>query len=255
MPLDLRRRRDVGTILLDALRLLREHAPVFLVATAVVVAPVRILVDGVLGGQLADGPDATPPLGGQLLSLLLGAWVVPALVTALHVRAVQGLGEGVDPTVRGVLRQAAHLLPRVLPVIVLSTLVVALGLVLLVVPGVYLSVRYYLAAQAAVVDGARGADALEVSGRLTDGSWWRVFRVLLLLGLVAGVIGYVIGAGLGGLVASLTDSGVLFVLLSILGQTIAMSISALGGTLLFFDLRGQQGVAHALGGFLPPSAG
>lgn len=254
MKLDLDRRRDVGAIIGDALALFFAHAGVFFTATLIVVAPVTIVVGGVLGEQFADGVDARPPAGVQGLSLLLSSFVVPTIVTALHVRAVQGLAEGIEPTIAGILRQALELVPVVLPVVVLYTLGIALGFVLLIVPGVYLAIRWYFNAQAVVVDGKRGREALQLSGGLVEGSWWRVFGTLLLLGLAASVIGYVIGGLLGLVLRVLTDSGAFYVAVQTIGQSIALSISALGGTLLFFDLRRDKGLTEQpLGGFLPPT--
>lgn len=253
MPLDLERRRNATEIVLDAVRLFFGHAHVFFVATLVVVAPVVIVVDGILGRQFADGFDADAPLGVTLLSNLLSSFLLPALVTAIHVRAVQGLADGVEPQVGGVLRQAVALAPAVLPAIVLYTLGVAVGFVLLVIPGLFLSIRWYFNAQSVVVDGRRGTDALKASGELVQGSWWRVFGTLLLLGICAGFVGYFIGGLLGALVRVLSDSGAWYVAVEVFGQTIALSISALGGTLLFFDLRREHGLTEQrVGDYLPP---
>lgn len=251
---DLDRRRDATTVTVDAIRLFVAHAGVFFTATLIVVAPVQILVDGVLGHQFTDGADATAPAGIQGLSLLLSTFVIPTLVTALHVRAVQGLAEGLEPSIGGVLRQALALVPAVLPVIMLYSLGVVLGIVALVVPGVYLAVAWYFNTQAVVVDGHRGPAALGASRALVRGSWLRVFGTLLLLGLTAGIVGFVIGGVLGALLSAVTDGGAWYVLLQTFGQTIALSISALGGTLLFFDLRREKGLTEQpLRGFLPPT--
>ena len=254
MRLDLERRRGTGEIIGDALQLFFAHAPVFFTATLIVVAPVTILVDGVLGHEFTAGVNARPPAGVQLISVLLGAFVIPTLVTSLHVRAVQGLAEGIVPTVGGVLRQALALAPRVLPVVALYAVGVGLGFVALIVPGIYLATRWYFNAQAVVVDGHRGTAALKASGTLVQGSWWRVFGTVLLLSITAGIIGYIIGGLLGLVVRLLTDSGAFYVVVQTFGQTIALSISALGGTLLFFDLRREKGLTEEpLRGFLPPT--
>ena len=74
-------------------------------------------------------------------------------MTALQVVAVHALAEGEEPTVGAALRRAAPRLPAAAGAVVLYSLGVALGLVALIVPGIWLSVRWYFAAQAAVVDG------------------------------------------------------------------------------------------------------
>lgn len=254
MRLDLQRRRGAGDIVGDALRLFFGYAPVFFTATLIVVAPVTILVDGVLGGEFTAGSRAHPSGVVLVLSGLLGGIAIPTLVTSLHVRAIQGLAEGDEPTVTGVLRQALAIAPWVLPVLALYLLGIVLGFAALFIPGLYLSVRWYFAAQAVVVDRHRGRDALRASGHLVAGSWWRVFWTTVLLTIVAEIIGSVIGAVLGLGLRAVTDSGAAHVAVQTFSRTIALSITALGGTLMFFSLRREKGLTEEpLRGFLPPT--
>ena len=157
-------------------------------------APVVILVDGVWGGFLAAGGRADPSTAASGASLALGTVVIPPLVTALQVVVVQALARGEEPTVGAALRLAAPRLPAAVGAVLLYSLGVALGLVALIVPGVWLSVRWYFAAQAAVVDGLGPADALRRSAAVVETRWWRTFGVLLAFGLLVGIFGAVAGA-------------------------------------------------------------
>ena len=65
-----------------------------------------------------------------------------------------------------------------------------LGLLLLVVPGIILAVRYALAVPAAVLEDRGPAAALARSMQLTRGHGWRIFAIYVLLGAI------VIGAAL-----------------------------------------------------------
>ena len=66
----------------------------------------------------------------------------------------------------------------------LAALGILLGL-LLIVPGIYLFVRWYFVPQAVVLEGAHGAGALRASGRLVEGAWWRTLGLIVLVNLVA----------------------------------------------------------------------
>jgi hypothetical protein len=74
--------------------------------------------------------------------------------------------------------------------------------------------------------------ALRRSGELVQGRWWRVFTTLLVLGLLtallAGVVTTLVGAA---------GSALVYVVVLTVMQSVALSVAALGGTLLFFDLR------------------
>ena len=113
---------------------------------------------------------------------------------------------------------------------------VALGFVLLIVPGIWLAVRWYFVTQAVVVDGRRGSAALERSAELVDGSWWRVVGIGLVFNLMVAPVGYAAGAGIRA-GARAADSGAVWLFGTALVQTVTLSFLALATTLVYLDLR------------------
>ena len=237
--LDLDRQRDLGDLLSTAFTLFFRHLGVFLTIALVVVAPVVLLVDGVWGGVLADADDADPSVAASVVSAALSALVIPTLVTAAHVTAVQQLGHGEAPRVGASLARAGRVFAPVIVVVLLYALAVALGFVALIIPGIYLGVRLYFGAQSVIVDDRHGADALRRSAELTKDDWWRTFGTLIVLGILSAILGAVVGLPLGA-IAGASDSGALLVVARVLEQTIALSFTALAATLLFFDLRARK---------------
>ena len=246
-PLDLTRRRDFGELLGVALRLWLRHLPVFAALAFVVVAPVMLLVDGLWAGSLGNDPfdpdAAAGPLVPSLVLAVLQATVVPAVVTAMHVVAVQDLARGQAPAFARSARAALAVAVPVAVVVALYTVAVGLGFLALVVPGVWLGVRWYFGAQAAVVDGARGTGALQASAELVRGQWWRVFGILLVLGVLGSLAAIVAAGALALLVGLVSDAGAGFLVGNLLVQTLVISWTALAGTLVFFDLRARQAPA------------
>lgn len=235
-PLDLSRPRSVGELLSTAVQLFAGHAGLFLSVTLLVVAPIVVFVDGVWGGALRDGPDYSPSTAAGATSGLLTAFALPSLVTALHAVIVRDLGSrGNVPTAGQALRAAAPRFPAALGAVVLSSLGIALGLLLLVVPGVWLAVRWYFGAQAAVLDQTSPGASLARSAQLVKGRWWETFGALLLSAVVFGLAGAFAVA-----VAGLVAEPILFVALLAVIQAVALSLSALFGTLLFFTLRARR---------------
>jgi hypothetical protein len=232
--LDLDRHRTLGELIGQTFELFGRHLATFLTLTLLVVAPIVIVVDGGWGGALADGGDADPSAAAAGVSLALDLVVIPPLVTALHVAVVQALGRGEEPTVGAALRAAAPRLAAAVGTVALYTVAVAVGLVLLVVPGVWLAVRWYFGAQAAVVDGLGPADALRRSAQVVQTRWWRTFGVLLAFGLITGVVAAGVGAILGEI-----DNGAIYTSGYVLLQAVVVSLSAIFGTLLFFDSRAR----------------
>ena len=236
---DLRRKRDLGDLLGTAFALFGRHSTVFFTMTLIVVAPAVLLIDGLWGRQLAEGADADPETGSMVVSLLLTGLLIPAFVTALHVRVVLGLAEGSEPTVGGAFSGIADRVGPALGAILAYSAVVLIGFVAFIVPGIYLSIRCFFAAQSAVVEGTSPVASLQRSAELVKGSWWRVFGLLLVAGLLAGVVAAVIEA-----IAGTVGDGVVYVVVRIVIESLTLSFIALFGTLLFFDLRNRAAAAQ-----------
>jgi hypothetical protein len=230
--LDLDQPRTLGELVGLTFELFGRHLATFLSLTLIVVAPIVIVVDGVWGGYLADGGDADPSKAAVGASIALGTIVIPPLVTALLVVVVQALARGEEPTVGTALRVAGPRLPAAVAAVVLYVLAVAVGLVALIVPGVWLSVRWYFAAQATVVDGLSPVAALRRSAEVVETRWWRTFGAVVAFSLIVGIVGAVAGAVVGTI-----DDGAIYTSAEVLLQAVLLSLTAIFGTLLFFDSR------------------
>jgi len=240
-PLDLSRPRSVGELLSTAVQLFTHHASLFLSVTLLVVAPVVIFVEGVWGGALREGPDYSPSAAAAAVSALLTTFAIPSLVTALHAVIVRDLGSrGEIPTAGRALREAAPRMLAALGAVVASSIGIAIGFVCLIVPGIWLMVRWYFGAQAAVLDGTSPGVSLDRSSELVKGRWWETFRALLLSIVVFGFAGLIAST-----IVRVVEQPVVFVVLLTLVQAVALSISALFGTLLFFTLRARHAAAAA----------
>jgi hypothetical protein len=245
-PLDLTRARSVGELLSTTLALLRQHFGLFLSVTLLVSAPVIVLVDGVWGRMLRDGPDAPPVAGARTASFVLAAVVIPPLVTGLHAVIVRDMGNGRVPGVGEALRAVGPRLPAAFGAVVLFSVGVLIGFALLIVPGIWLGVRWYFAAQAAVLDGSTPRASLDRSSALVAGRWWEVFGALLVSTLLSGGVGL-----LASLAAGAVHAGVPYVTLRAIVQAVTLSFTALFGTLLFFTLRARQRAFSSPVGSLP----
>lgn len=62
----------------------------------------------------------------------------------------------------------------------LTVLIVAVGFVLLVIPGIYVMVRIAFAPYRFIQDGVGAVDAIKASFEDTKGRWWRTFGLILM---------------------------------------------------------------------------
>lgn len=236
--LDLARPRTAGEILSAALELYRRYWRGFLVMAFVIVAPIDLVLYGLIAGYGWSGYDTTvPPLASLLLTFEPLVLTVP-LVTAVHVRAVMSIGRGERPPIWGSVRAGWDDLPAVSWAVLFALAGSALGFLAFILPGIWLAVSWEFAAQSVVVEGCRGTAALRRSFELVRGRWWRVFGIIFLLSLMARAASAVLSLPLDAL-ARAVDSGAVYTVAQIVGDTIAYSLIALAGTLLFFDLRAR----------------
>ncbi|TET40617.1 MAG: hypothetical protein E3J65_00590 [Dehalococcoidia bacterium] len=88
---------------------------------------------------------------------------------------------------------------------------------------IYFGVRWSFIWQAALLEGTGARGALSRSSALVKDNWWRVLGIVLVLGIIVGVI-----SGILGLIP---------IVGSAIGAILAMPITIVGATLLYYDLR------------------
>ena len=71
---------------------------------------------------------------------------------------------------------------------ILVFIITALGLVALVLPGIFLSIKLLYYEQAVLLNNKGAVEALRTSWNTTKGNWWRVFGLALSLALISLVI-------------------------------------------------------------------
>jgi hypothetical protein len=116
------------------------------------------------------------------------------LMVGFHGIALQAI-EGRAPTLKDLTGLLARG-PTVLLAWCLYCLAVAAGLVLLVVPGVHIAVRYSLFGHVLASRQASALDALREAGSLAQGRWWALCRCLLAVAALNLAGAAILGLGL-----------------------------------------------------------
>ncbi|MBN1530294.1 MAG: hypothetical protein JW895_14635 [Thermoleophilaceae bacterium] len=237
--LELARPRDISTLFRDALGVYLRNAGAFLALSAAIVLPVHLIVEGVGMEQLTAGFDESPGAAEAIIPTLVSFLVVAPLINAICIHALQSVSEGERPRARRTLAAGLEDFAPLFFAVVLAGIGIALGLVLLIVPGVYLAVRWYFVPQTVVVDGARGTAALVQSGRLTQGVWWRTFGLILLANLAAFLPGVLLITPFDE-IADSSDRAIWSLVGTMTAEMITAPFVALFSTLLYYDLRARK---------------
>jgi len=242
--LDLGHPRDVTELLGDALRLLLAHPLRFLAMSAAIVVPAHLVVSGVglehLTAPYRPGAREVETIIATAVSFIL----VAPLVTAATIHALESVARGERPSAAASVLAALETFTPLLMAVLLSAAGVVLGLAALLLPGIYLAVRWVFVPQAVMIEGARGAEALRSSWRAVEGSWWRCLGVVLLANLAAALPGLVVIVPVDAL-AEAADREAVSLVGMILIETLTAPFVALVTTLLFFDLRVRREGARA----------
>jgi hypothetical protein len=188
--LELRRSRDIGALFGDALSAYWRNAGAFLLVSAAIVIPAELIVRGFGMNELSGPYDESPTLAETLVPAALSFLVVAPLITATCIYALRDLAAGTAPRAGRALASGLDAFRPIFLAVVLAALGIGLGLLVLVIPGLYLIVRWYFVPQAVVLENAHGPAALAASGRVVEGFWWRACGVVVLASLAATLPGF-----------------------------------------------------------------
>lgn len=169
---------------------------------------------------LASGRRPSVSLETDPMDLLLV--IVAGLANVLLWGAIllrqHAIAYGRASTLSADLRRVLSLLVPSLAMALLSVLAIAVGLVLLVVPGLYLAVALLFAYPAMLLDGQSVVGSIRASLNLVRGNWWRTSLVLT-VALFAVIVFYAVGSVAGLVLSRLVgggDVGTVFLVTSVI---------------------------------------
>ena len=234
-------------LLVDAVTLYRRYPLLFLILAAGVIVPYELILLAASGaGPFED--DAVSGTVGLLLSLGDLVIVTP-LVSALHVHAVADARAGQVPKLGPVTRRGLQALPVAAAASVMSGIGIGIGFVALVIPGIYLTLRWMVVAQAAAIERDGWLPALGRSHQLVRDHYGHVVVFALVVGVISTAPLFLLGLVFDG------TSAVSF-LVAVVVQILSISFAALTTALLYFDLRTRRELAlvavQGAGGGEPP---
>ena len=246
--------RGIGDILTTAFELYRANAAKLLTLVAVVVIPLT-LISAIITVWINDNADqvvqtTVDPRTGQITSATVdtstfGSTIVLGVLTALIVAVIQQLLTGAitrgaagsvvgrEVDVRASYSYALSRLWGLIGLAILIGLVVGIGFILLIIPGVIFLVFLSVAIPAFVIEKLGVTTAMSRSWNLVRNYWWHTLGVIAVTFVITWLIGTVLGA-IGG------SSLIGIWLTSAIAQTLTAPFMALVLVLLYVDLRARH---------------
>jgi len=237
--LELRRERDVGALFRDSLAVFGRHALLFIALSAAVAIPAELIVEGVGLEMLTGSYDDSPPLAEMAIPALVKFLVVTPIIAAICIYALHQIAAGERPSAGQVFVAGFEAFSPLFAAVALAVAGIVLGFAALIVPGIYLTVRWYFVPQAVVIEGARGPLALSRSGLLVEGFWWRTFGLVVLANIAIAIPAFILLTPFAGIAES-TDRAVWALVGSAVTTSITTPFVALYSTLIYYDLLARR---------------
>jgi hypothetical protein len=240
--------RGLGDILSAAFDVYKANAAKLITIVAIVVVPLALIealftkvvfaanctsISGVNTSlKLCEPRNFGVVLAGSMIGVALVfimSFVVQAAIARAAAQATVGDPVDTDESYRWGFRH----LGSVLLIALLAGLAIFVGLLLLVIPGIIVSVMLTVAIPALIFENRRGTEALSRSWNLVKGHFWHVLGTVIVAGLITGVVGSIFAA-LGG------SNWLLYWIFNSLGRIITVPFSALVAVILYLDLRARS---------------
>jgi hypothetical protein len=192
--------QSIGGVLDDGFRLFRASLAKVVVLTFF----------GILAGQLPNLMISDSGGVPAVNMMLLGSLLLSMLISALFYGAVVGRMNAVvqqrDMTLRDAL---AFGLGRMLPLFaftVLYVLILIVGSLLLLVPGIIFGVSLMFGALVVLLEGRGPVASLKISHNLVWGNWWRTM-VIISVGVIVMMTAYLMVIFVAGFAIAFGDNG------------------------------------------------
>jgi hypothetical protein len=219
---------DVARVFERIFQIYRDQFTLLIPAALVVFVPVAILSGLIYSGDVG----------------ILGALLVAALATiatywfqGMVVEAAEDILDGRrDHTVGSLIRSVTPVIGPLIVAGLLAGLAIGIGLLLLIVPGLFLLTIWAVLAPVVVLEKKSAFEAFGRSRELVRGHGWQVFGVIVVLFLLQFIVAAVIQAIANGV----SDSFAAYAVSDLIVRLLVAPLSALAAAVLYFELRGRK---------------
>jgi len=176
-----------GTVISQSFSVFFSNLVPFCLVALIVMLPLLIY------NLLVVSPTDSQLSPSQLVGLVIQSVLTQLMAATVAFATFQYL-RGQPVGIAECLSRGLSLIVPVVGVALLSGLLVGIGTVLLVVPGIIVAVMLWVAIPVAVVEHPGVVDSLKRSADLTKGHRWTIFGIVIVIAIILGIIGAILGA-------------------------------------------------------------
>lgn len=217
---------DIGGVFERLLQIYRDQFAVLIGAALLLFLPLAII-----NGFLTD-EGGVLSLVAALLSLVVGFWY-----TGMVVEAARDILDGRrDHSIGKLLSSVTPVLGALIVAGVLAGIGIAIGLVLVIIPGLFLITIWAVIAPVIVLERTGALASFGRSRELVKGNGWQVFGVLVLLFIAAFIVRIILAAIFAGL-----DSVIGLIIAELIVNLLFAPLTALAAAVIYFELKRVKG--------------
>jgi hypothetical protein len=232
---------DIGRVIQRTMGLVGRNFVPFFVLTLVLAGLPSLILQVAMPTdptaiQRAPGAYFTTIIIGVLVSIATGV-ILQGALTRASVDDLSGKGANLGSAV-------SSTIPIILPLIGLGLLVglgIAVGMILLIVPGIFLALCWIVASPVMVVERLGIVASMQRSMKLTQNHRWAILGLIVLFIIAYIIVAAVVGAIAGGSLMTLADPTagpplMFLIVMTLVGVAISM-VGTVGAAAIYFELR------------------
>lgn len=137
-----------------------------------------------------------------MIALAVGiiSWIVSTMASGVCIKFASDMIEKGSASLMEASRFTVSKLLSLLAASIVTTILIVLGTMALIVPGIILSIMFFLVTPTIIIEGKGTINSLSRSKKLVDSRWFKTFVFMLIIGaavMFVGFIGTLIGAPFG----------------------------------------------------------
>jgi flagellar biosynthesis protein FlhB len=161
------------------------------------------------------------------------SWIIGSIVYGTAIKCTDDLLEKGSSNLKASFSLAILRLPSLLAVGIITGVLIVIGLICLIVPGIIIAIMFALVIPVIMIEQIGALDSLGRSRRLVSRRWGKTFATILLVGIIVGIL-----AGLGSAIGSLFGPAS-FIVESIIAALVA-PIYPIALTFLYYSMVAKE---------------
>lgn len=214
---------------------------IFSVISALLSLPMFSYMQEISKMNYMGPPEAVlPRLLNMLLTLMAMAfiiaiisWVIGNVVSGILIKSASDIIEKGETNISDSFKFAFSKLPSLLVASLIIGILTVLGLLLLVIPGIIISLMFYLAIPVIIIEEKGALESLTRSRELVSHRWLKTFALSLIIGLIIMVLTFLVNL-------ILSPFGIYSTLISTIISSLIAPISLISSTFYYYSMLAKE---------------